>query len=159
MQAVLQFDFPNYYYNPETGRFLSEDPIGFDGGDANLYRYVGNNSVNFRDPLGTLSPASGLLCKLALQAGAAIDFAIIINKLLRKIEKLQNKLKQKSLESKKKECTSGGIDDDITKIQKQLDDLRKQQIQLTAETAADYYSFGVGTGFGLGLCAIFLATF
>ena len=32
------------YYNAATGRFVSQDPIGFNAGDANLYRYVGNNS-------------------------------------------------------------------------------------------------------------------
>ena len=43
-----------YYrpYNPETGTFISEDPIGFGGGDPNLYRYVFNNSINFTDPHG-----------------------------------------------------------------------------------------------------------
>ncbi len=40
------------WYDPESGRFLSEDPIGFEGGDMNLYRYVGNNPVNRKDPLG-----------------------------------------------------------------------------------------------------------
>ncbi|MBY0516240.1 MAG: RHS repeat-associated core domain-containing protein [Bacteriovoracaceae bacterium] len=40
------------YYDPSTGRFLSEDPIGFSGGDYNLYRYVGNNPVTRRDPFG-----------------------------------------------------------------------------------------------------------
>lgn len=34
------------------GRFISKDPIGFNGGDTNLYAYVGNNSVNFIDPKG-----------------------------------------------------------------------------------------------------------
>jgi hypothetical protein len=56
------------YYDPEVGRFISKDPIGFAGGDVNLYRYVdsvgkvpmetnlyqyaGNNPINFIDPLG-----------------------------------------------------------------------------------------------------------
>ncbi len=40
------------YYDPKTGRFISKDPIGFAGGDANLYGYVGENPVNFKDPLG-----------------------------------------------------------------------------------------------------------
>jgi len=40
------------YYDPATGRFLQEDPIGFGGGDVNLYRYVANNPVNFVDPAG-----------------------------------------------------------------------------------------------------------
>ncbi|MBI3377424.1 MAG: RHS repeat protein [Nitrospirae bacterium] len=40
------------YYYPSRGRFISKDPIGFGGGDVNLYRYVGNNPVNFVDPEG-----------------------------------------------------------------------------------------------------------
>lgn len=40
------------WYDPETGRFLTEDPAGFEGGDVNLYAYVGNNPVNLVDPLG-----------------------------------------------------------------------------------------------------------
>lgn len=40
------------YYDARVGRFLSEDPIGFGGGDANLYRYVGNSPANYTDPTG-----------------------------------------------------------------------------------------------------------
>ncbi len=40
------------YYDPSVGRFISEDPLGFGGGDVNLYVYVGNNSMNFIDPFG-----------------------------------------------------------------------------------------------------------
>jgi RHS repeat-associated protein len=39
-------------YDPATGRFLTEDPIGFGGGDANLSRYVGNSPTSFTDPQG-----------------------------------------------------------------------------------------------------------
>ena len=39
------------WYDPHTGRFLSEDPIGIDGG-LNLYAYAGNDPINFRDPWG-----------------------------------------------------------------------------------------------------------
>jgi hypothetical protein len=34
------------------GRFLQPDPIGFAGGDANLFRYCGGDPVNFIDPFG-----------------------------------------------------------------------------------------------------------
>lgn len=40
------------YYDPYAGRFISQDPIGFAGGDVNLYGYVGNASIGFIDPLG-----------------------------------------------------------------------------------------------------------
>jgi RHS repeat-associated protein len=44
------------YYDPALGRFLSEDPIGFEAGDANLLRYVENGPTNFMDPSGLEPP-------------------------------------------------------------------------------------------------------
>ena len=46
------------YYDAENGRFISEDPIAFEAGDANLYRYVGNNPGNGTDPKGLKPPSS-----------------------------------------------------------------------------------------------------
>lgn len=43
------------FYNPANGLFLSQDPIGFAAGDANLQRYVGNNPTTFTDPLGLMA--------------------------------------------------------------------------------------------------------
>ncbi|MFG6102821.1 RHS repeat-associated core domain-containing protein [Leptothoe sp. EHU-05/26/07-4] len=40
------------YYDPAVGRFISEDLLGFDAGDANLYRYVFNSPTNYTDPSG-----------------------------------------------------------------------------------------------------------
>jgi RHS repeat-associated protein len=45
------------YYDPTTGRFVSEDPIGFQSG-MNLYSYVGNHPVGRRDPLGLGHPGA-----------------------------------------------------------------------------------------------------
>lgn len=42
----------NRWYNPAIQRWMSEDPIGFAGGDANLSRYVGNAPSRFIDPSG-----------------------------------------------------------------------------------------------------------
>lgn len=42
------------YYDPKTGRYITPDPIGLDGG-TNLYAYVQNNPVNLIDPLGLVS--------------------------------------------------------------------------------------------------------
>ena len=47
------------YYDPATAQFLSEDPIGFAGGDANLRRYVSNNPLNKTDSSG-LAPPGGI---------------------------------------------------------------------------------------------------
>ena len=42
------------YYDPETGRYLSPDPIGLEGG-LNLYAYMENDPVNWVDPWGLFS--------------------------------------------------------------------------------------------------------
>jgi len=41
----------NRYYDPVTGRYISADPIGLEGG-LNLYAHVGGNPVNGVDPEG-----------------------------------------------------------------------------------------------------------
>ena len=40
------------YYDTAMRRFLNKDPIGFLGGDLNLYAYVRGNPVNWVDPWG-----------------------------------------------------------------------------------------------------------
>jgi len=39
------------YYDPEVGRFISKDPIGFLGG-LNVFTYVENDPIDLIDPLG-----------------------------------------------------------------------------------------------------------
>jgi len=59
------------YYHPGLQRFISEDPIGFDGGDVNLYGYVGNSPLNFRDPDGRIFlPGAGIGFGIGFVAGA-----------------------------------------------------------------------------------------
>lgn len=62
------------YYDPKLGRFLSEDPIGFAGGDINLYAYVWSNPILFADPTGLAGDiplAGGWTARLDTFAGAA----------------------------------------------------------------------------------------
>ena len=40
------------YYHTDLQRFISEDPIGFAGGDFNVYAYVRNRPTRFVDPKG-----------------------------------------------------------------------------------------------------------
>ena len=43
------------YYSPSFQRFIAQDPIGFRGGDANLYGYALDSPLYLRDPLGLWS--------------------------------------------------------------------------------------------------------
>mgnify|MGYP001619559222 CR=1 FL=1 len=49
--ATGLYYFRARWYDPVTGRWLSNDPIGISGG-LNQYVFCGNNPVNARDPLG-----------------------------------------------------------------------------------------------------------
>lgn len=40
------------YYDPQVGRFLSEDPIRFEGKQTSFYPYVHNSPPNYLDPNG-----------------------------------------------------------------------------------------------------------
>ncbi|WP_223789928.1 PKD domain-containing protein [Marinicella meishanensis] len=42
-------------YDPYVGRWLSKDPLLFNGKDSNLYTYVFNDPVNFRDDDGEIA--------------------------------------------------------------------------------------------------------
>lgn len=48
--GLVRFGFRDY--EAEAGRWTSKDPIGMNGEDSNLYRYVNNNPVNLMDSLG-----------------------------------------------------------------------------------------------------------
>jgi RHS repeat-associated protein len=71
----------NRWYSPKMGRFISQDPIGFAAGDANLYRYVGNGPTMATDPSGLktnwhhLLPQSSSLRKYFDNAGINVHDA------------------------------------------------------------------------------------
>jgi RHS repeat-associated protein len=46
------YDYRNRVYSPVYGRFLQTDPIRFQGGDYNIYRYCGNDPVDGKDAMG-----------------------------------------------------------------------------------------------------------
>jgi RHS repeat-associated protein len=54
----------NRYYDPATGRFTQEDPIGLAGG-MNVYGFAGGDPVNFADPFGLCPPIEDCLQKMA----------------------------------------------------------------------------------------------
>jgi RHS repeat-associated protein len=56
------------FYDPMEGRFISKDPIGFAGGDFNLYGYVSNNPENWIDPYGLISNDMKSLIRAILES-------------------------------------------------------------------------------------------
>jgi RHS repeat-associated protein len=54
LKEVNLYDYRNRVYSAELGRFLQSDPIRFDAGDVNLYRYVFNSPTVFIDPDGRI---------------------------------------------------------------------------------------------------------
>ncbi|MFX8743329.1 RHS repeat-associated core domain-containing protein, partial [Acinetobacter baumannii] len=63
-------------YDPAIGRFISEDPLGFDGGDINLYQYAAANPLNNNDPSGKILPAIAAGCAAAPVACAGAVSAV-----------------------------------------------------------------------------------
>jgi RHS repeat-associated protein len=66
------------YYDSIRHRFLSEDPIEFDGGSPNLYAYVLNDPVDATDPTGQKSLTANWLIGPLIGAGvgATEDLAL-----------------------------------------------------------------------------------
>ncbi len=68
MSVAVALKVPNSHYNPNSGRFLTADPIGLAAGDTNFYRYVFNNPIKYTDPTGEIVPVV-LLTYAAYEAG------------------------------------------------------------------------------------------
>lgn len=66
-------------YDPVVGRWVSKDPILFDGGQGNLYVYVGNDSVNRRDPRGLWDLFVGYEVDLVGATGYEFGAGIVID--------------------------------------------------------------------------------
>jgi RHS repeat-associated protein len=54
--AAGDYEFRNRIYSPTLGRWLSNDPLGFDAGDVNTYRALNNNPILQIDPTGEIPP-------------------------------------------------------------------------------------------------------
>jgi RHS repeat-associated protein len=65
--GLVRFGYRDY--DPEVGRWTAKDPIGFNGGDTDLYGYVVNNPVGVVDPEGLWTISVGVFINGALGIG------------------------------------------------------------------------------------------
>jgi len=73
--ATDQYYFRSRLYQPGIGRFVGEDQIGFDGNDANLFRFLTNNPTIGTDPFGEIS-----IVETTLLAGNILSIAGVAQK-------------------------------------------------------------------------------
>ncbi len=71
--GLIRFGYRDY--DPDTGRWTSKDPIGFAGGDTDLFGYVRNDPVNLIDPTGEFG-ISGAVLGIALGASSGLASGI-----------------------------------------------------------------------------------
>lgn len=60
-------------YDPTIGRWLSQDPLGFKPGDANLYRYAENQPTILTDPSGLSGIGPNFKDRPAFEINAVIE--------------------------------------------------------------------------------------
>ena len=122
------------WYDPVTGRFLSNDPIGISGG-LNQYVFAGNNPVNFGDPFG--------LCQENQTTGPLLALGIVSGR--EQIERLL--LRRQDLWNFMRQLTPGAPGYELLR-----EEWWKLQARLWAAQGATYTASGQLTGYGaLGL--------
>lgn len=66
------------HYDPSIGRWTTKDPIGFNGGDTNLYSYVNGNPMSAIDPSGLWGITIGIGIGGYLGGGADVAGGIYV---------------------------------------------------------------------------------
>ncbi|MCA9188583.1 MAG: hypothetical protein KDA99_23305 [Planctomycetales bacterium] len=144
------------WYDNQTGRWISEDPIGFAAGDANLTRYVGNKAVSSLDSEGLQE--GGETTSLYVADGNAFLAVLLIQELIASEQaRLGEKLTCHDIElhtmllEQAKSNTDGALRmfrDAVLRYQSEIEDNQhsrgnKEPPQLFAQNSAAYYRWRV----------------
>ena len=127
------------YYDPGTGRFLSEDPIGFHSGEVNLFRYVKNRPLDLKDPKGEGIVTFGVCAIIeAVNAASTINELRALDKQLEEINRRKTALS--------KACPLPGKEGELLR---QEEALRQEGLRISAaktRTLAKGSLIGLSTG-------------
>ena len=128
------------YYHPRLQRFISEDPLGFEAGDTNLYVYVFNNPTNLTDPTGEIAPLIAA-CLRGVAQGALPDLLQSVAK--RKLPTIDGK-------QAAADCLTGGLNKATTALRavgnaaKPADKFRRTPNNLMDQMVLDAAKRGAG---------------
>jgi RHS repeat-associated protein len=118
------------YYSPSIQRFVSQDPIGFAGGDVNLYNYAFGNPLSFRDESGE-GPIAALLVGAGCYGYLAYNHFSNMSQLNRLGRERDQTLQQKKdLMRQRDEC-----DDPVRRfeIDQQIQQLEQRYLNLVSQ--------------------------
>ena len=142
--------FDARYLDPNTGRYISEDSMGFAGLDENLYRYVGNNSVNLVDPEGQIAFLP--LCGIALGIGAAYDAYSTIGDLAEDRDRLNKQVDDKFRGKDKPKVCQYDPDQSIENDLDSIRTLKRGVPGVAAHGVAKGFFTGKGKRLAIGIC-------
>ncbi len=120
----------NRYYDPDTGRYITADPVGLSGG-INLYVYVQNNPINYIDPEGLIDNTVDAAIRQAMLRGDIQELEAIL-------ESTGNKAAQEAI----KRLNSKAID----LIRGQLRCSKSYASELENKSLADLINLSKGGG-------------
>ncbi|MCP4351770.1 MAG: hypothetical protein GY795_40425 [Desulfobacterales bacterium] len=112
-------------YDPEAGRWTAKDPIGFAGGDSDLFGYCLSDPVNFVDPEGLIIFAIGAI--LISSAGYSMKLFLLDIVITGVAISLYMCNKDNHVEKvEKKPCLSGTFKDPKLWTREEIRDLAKR---------------------------------
>jgi RHS repeat-associated protein len=123
------------YYDPTTGRYVTPDPIGLEGG-INLFAYAASNPINAIDPGGKKLISVGICVALIIYDTVSTARAVEIKS--KEAEEIRGKMR----EIEKKECKT------LEEMEKKLEEWNELQKQLEKILGERLRALGKGAGLG-----------